>query len=454
MKVTIIGAAGVRTPGIIDSFIRRQEKIGCDELCLMDIDAERLSLISRLTSSLEKTSQNKIRITRTTDAKQALTDADFVITTFRVGGIDSRVIDERVALQNGVLGQETTGPGGFAMAMRTIPVLMDYVRLMQEHCPDAWLLNFANPSGMLAESVLKVAGWDRAVGICDGPSSMRHAAAKMLHADVNNIYLDYFGLNHLGWIRKILFNGMDVLPVFLSQMENGDIPEELPFSIHTFRSLKMIPNEYNYYFYSSKKSVNLIQRAEKSRGEQIAEMNHLFFNDLRKIKDDEAALTSRYQEYLKERWATYMKTETGGQKEELKATAEEVNTLAEEGYAGVALDLIEGLLGTRSQILILNVLNQGAIEGMPEDASVEIPVYVDAGMIRPFNVGTIPDECLGLMKQVKSYEQLTIQAAVEGSYEKALHALTIHPLVADETLAEKILNEYIQAHGVNFPKLN
>jgi 6-phospho-beta-glucosidase len=138
----------------------------------------------------------------------------------------------------------------------------------------------------------------------------------------------------------------------------------------------------------------------------------------------------------------------------LKATAEEVNTLAEEGYAGVALDLIEGLLGTRSQILILNVLNRGAIEGMPEDASVEIPVYVDAGMIRPFNVGTIPDECLGLMKQVKSYEQLTIQAAVEGSYEKALHALTIHPLVADETLAEKILNEYIQAHGVNFPKLN
>jgi 6-phospho-beta-glucosidase len=453
MKATIIGAAGVRTPGIIESFIRRQEKIDCDELCLMDIDCERLSLISSLTANLEKENANRIHITRTTDAKEALSNADFVITTFRVGGIDSRVIDERVALQNGVLGQETTGPGGFAMALRTIPVLLEYVRKMGEHCPEAWLLNFANPSGMLAESILRVAGWERAVGICDGPSSMRHAAAKLLHAKADDIYLDYFGLNHLGWIRKILYNGMDVLPLFLEQMENGDIPEELPFSIHNFRSLKMIPNEYNYYFYSSKKSVNMILRAEKSRGEQIAEMNHQFFNDLRKIKDDKEALSRRYEEYLKERWATYMKTETGNPTEEIKASAAEVQTQTEEGYAGVALDLIEGLRGARNQILILNTLNQGTIDGMPPDASVEVPVHVSSGLIRPMNVGSIPEECLGLIKQVKSYERLTIEAAVEGSYEKALHALTIHPLVADETLAEVILNGYIDAHGSNFPKL-
>jgi 6-phospho-beta-glucosidase len=246
---------------------------------------------------------------------------------------------------------------------------------------------------------------------------------------------------------------MDVLPLFLEQMENGDIPEELPFSIHNFRSLKMIPNEYNYYFYSSKKSVNMILRAEKSRGEQIAEMNHQFFNDLRKIKDDKEALSRRYEEYLKERWATYMKTETGNPTEEIKASAAEVQTQTEEGYAGVALDLIEGLRGARNQILILNTLNQGTIDGMPPDASVEVPVHVSSGLIRPMNVGSIPEECLGLIKQVKSYERLTIEAAVEGSYEKALHALTIHPLVADETLAEVILNGYIDAHGSNFPKL-
>ncbi len=453
MKVTIIGAAGVRTPGIINSFLRRQERIGCDELCLMDIDGERLSLISRLTENLEKKNHNSLNITRTTDAKQALLDADFVITTFRVGGIDSRVVDERVALQFGVLGQETTGPGGFAMAMRTIPVLLDYVRKMEEFCPDAWLLNFANPSGMLAESILRVAAWERAVGICDGPSSMRHAAAKMLHVKAEDIYFDYFGLNHLGWIRKILFNGVDVLPHFLQQMENGNIPEELPFSLHTFRSLKMIPNEYNYYFYSAKKSVNLILQAEKSRGEQIAEMNHQFFNDLRKNKDDDIALSRLYQQYLKTRWATYMKTETGNPKEDIETSSEENQTMTEEGYAGVALDLIEGLMGLKTQILILNTLNQGAIDGIPTDSSVEVPVYVNSGLVRPMNVGLIPDECLGLMKLVKSYERLTIEAAVEGNYEKAIHALTIHPLVADESLAEKILGGYMEAHGDNFPKL-
>lgn len=454
MKVSIIGAAGVRTPGIIESFIRRQEKIGCDELCLMDIDGERLSLISKLTANLEKTSNLKFKITRTIDPKEALSNADFVITTFRVGGIDSRVIDERVALEMGVLGQETTGPGGFAMGMRTIPVLLDYVEKMKELCPDAWLLNFANPSGMLAEAVLRAAGWEKAVGICDGPSSMRNEVAKLLHAGPEEIYLDYFGLNHLGWIRKILYNGMDALPLFLEQMEGGDIPKELPFSAHLFRALKMIPNEYNYYYYSAKKTVNLILRSEKSRGEQIAEMNHKLFDDLRKIGDSEAALAERYQTYLKERWATYMKTETGGKVEEMQASADDVQKMAEEGYAGVALDLIEGLQGGHPQILILNVLNQGAIEGMPLDSSVEVPVYVNTNLIRPMNVGPIPDECLGLIKQVKSYERLTIDAAISGSYEKALHALTIHPLVADEALAEKILQGYIQAHGENFPKLH
>lgn len=453
MKISVIGAAGVRTPGIIESFIRRQERIGCDELCLMDIDGERLSLISKLTAGLETNGNVKFKITRTTDAREALANADYVITTFRVGGIDSRVIDERVALENGVLGQETTGPGGFAMAMRTIPVLLDYVKLMREVCPEAWLLNFANPSGMLAESILRIAGWERAVGICDGPSSMRHGAAKLLHADPEEIYLDYFGLNHLGWIRRILWNGMDALPIFLDQMEGGEIPEELPFSIHLFRSLKMIPNEYNYYYYSSRKSENMILRAEKSRGEQIAEMNHRLFNDLRKIGDDEPTLSARYQEYLKDRWSTYMKSETGSPQGKVAGSSEDVQKMAEEGYAGVALDLIEGLSGKKPRILILNVLNRGAIRGMPDDASVEIPVYVNKDFIQPMNIGSVPDECLGLMKQVKSYERFTIEAAAEGNYEKALHALTIHPLVADETLAEKILEGYIQAHGENFPRL-
>ncbi len=167
MKLAILGAAGVRTPLVLKSIAAFRSQIGLTELALMDIDGERLDLIAALSAPLEHGNDLRFSITRTTDARAALGGADFVITTFRVGGTESRVIDERVPLNHGVLGQETTGPGGFAMAMRTIPVLFDYIQLMREVCPNAWLINFANPAGLLAEAITRVAGWRRAVGICD-----------------------------------------------------------------------------------------------------------------------------------------------------------------------------------------------------------------------------------------------------------------------------------------------
>ena len=167
----------------------------------MDIDAERLEVIGSLTNLLEKDAHFKI--TRTTEPRLALQGADFVITTFRVGGIASRVIDEQAPLKRGILGQETTGAGGFAMGMRSIPVLLDYVHQMRELCPQAWLINFANPAGMLTEALGRAAHWERAVGICDAPSSMQRVAAAVLGVPRDEVYLDYFGLNHLGWVRSV-----------------------------------------------------------------------------------------------------------------------------------------------------------------------------------------------------------------------------------------------------------
>jgi 6-phospho-beta-glucosidase len=435
---------------MVESVIRRQERLGISELALMDIDANRMEIIGGVTAPLE--SRASFKITRTTDPKPALEGADYVITTFRVGGIESRVIDERVPLELGVLGQETTGPGGFAMGMRSIPVLLSYVKLMRELCPDAWLINFANPAGMMAESIRK-AGWTRAVGICDGPVSILRVAAAVIGKPVDEVYLDYFGLNHLGWVRSVVHNTHDYLPQILDMIQSAGAIAGLPFDPLLIRSLGMIPNEYLYYYYYDRQAVHNILQGEETRGEQITRLNRKLYGELRRLLDagQLEEMTSSYQSYLNERGSTYMARETGQHHEVPEAL---LKALEGEGYAGVALDLIEGLTGDRPARMILNIPNEGAITGMDEADVVEIPAIVSKGFVKPLPAGAVPDLCLGLMKQVKAYERLTIAAATEGSYPKALLALTIHPLVRDGEIARKILDGYIQQHVQIFPRLN
>src|SRR4030042_4724674 len=259
MKIAIIGAAGLRTPLILRSIHARQERLGIHELALMDIDGGRLELIGALTQSIEESPDLLFRILRTTDPAIALKNADYVITTFRVGGIESRIIDERVPLKHGILGQETTGPGGFAMGLRSIPVILDYVELMKAVCPNAWLINFANPSGMLTEAVIRQAGWNRIVGICDGPASMGIAIAALMNVNPNDFYLDYFGLNHLGWIKRIIYKNRDYLPDFLAMIKAvGNIPG-FPFDPEMIFIFGMIPNEYLYYYYHADQAVKNIR---------------------------------------------------------------------------------------------------------------------------------------------------------------------------------------------------
>lgn len=453
MKITILGAAGVRMPLMIQAIARRQAKLGLTELSLMDIDAERLELIGRLTAPLESSGELNFHIIRTTDAKTALSNADYVLTTFRVGGMQARVVDERVPLSYGILGQETTGPGGFAMAMRTIPVLLDYINQMRQYCPRAWLINFANPSGLLAEAALRVAGWERTVGICDAPSSMQRIAAALLGAKDNEVFLDYFGLNHLGWVRGVISQGKDYLPDFLQQLQTGSLPFDLPFDKAFLRSLGLLPNEYLFYYYSTLQAVSNLRRAKQTRGEQLLELNDKLFADLTRLRENVPGMQARYQAYLDERGATYMKTETGGQISPPQE-APAANTAGPEGYTGVALDMIEALSGIRPRTLTLNILNQGSVDGMDDMDVVEIPALVDEDSVVPAEVGDIPLHCLDLMQQVKEYERLTIEAATTGSYACALQALSIHPLVADEALARKILDDYIARHGNLFPKLD
>jgi len=462
MKLTFIGAGGVRTPLVIQSILNFQERLPLETVCMMDADAERLDLI-RMACKPRLASGASFKLEWTTDARQAIQGADYIVTTFRVGSMESRVIDEQVPLKYGVLGQETTGPGGFAMALRSIPVVLEYVELIKELAPDAWLLNFTNPAGILTETITRVGGFERAVGICDNPSAMLRAAADFVGTEPDRFFPEYYGLNHLGWLRAIYLDGKDIVPDMIRQIrESGKFLEHFPFDIEEVEALGAIPNEYLYFYYSPRKSVDNLIKAGQSRALQILPFNQELYASLRRIRDEEEGperIEEVYLHYLDQRHGTYMTLETGqkttqaAEKKEVKQDASSVMNASAEGYSAVALNVIEALQGS-PKVMILNVPNRGALPCMAEDDVVETTCLVGSGVVRPFAMGALPEADLGLMKWVKAYERLTIQAAVENSYPLALKALTMHPLVPGFDIARAILDDYLAQHGDYFPNLH
>nr|MBC7244751.1 6-phospho-beta-glucosidase [Chloroflexota bacterium] len=454
MKLTIIGTAGVRTPLMLRGILRRQKKLNLTDLYLMDVDAEHLELIRMVCEPVLHQEEVSFHTIWTTDAHEAIEGADYVLTTFRVGGIRSRVADERIPLRYHVLGQETTGPGGFAMALRTIPVIFHYVKLMEELAPRSWLINFTNPSGLITEAIINHAGFQRVVGICDNPAAMQREIAKALQVSPQDLFLEYFGLNHLGWVKAAYVQGRDTLPELIAMLsQRGKAIAHLPFDPRFIAALGMIPNEYLYFYYHTEEAVQHILAAGKTRGEQIQELNEWLFAELKRLRDEgkEEQLQEAYISYLVKRGETYMATETGH-----KPFAREIvkSAVEEEGYEGVALGVMECLSGAQQGVSILNVPNRGAIAGMKEQDVVEVTCYLGKSVVRPIAIGSIPDHALGLMKQVKEYERLTIEAALSPSYQLALQALSLHPLVPSYETAKRILDDYIQAHADLFPPLH
>lgn len=457
MKLTILGAAGVRTPLVLNSIIALREQAGLTELALMDIDGDRLGLMRGLCEALLGGADLGFKVTWTQDARAAIHGADYVITTFRVGGMESRVIDEQVPLRYGVLGQETTGPGGFAMAMRTIPVVLDYVKMVREEAPGAWFLNFTNPAGIVTEAIVNAGGYERAVGICDNPSAMARGAAQWLGVSPQELLVEYFGLNHLGWVRGVYQAGRDRLPEMLDYIaahDSAPLPG-LPFEQGFIRMLGMIPNEYNYFYTNTAQAVGNLKQAGQSRAQQIMPFNVELYETLDHLqheKDPAGSMKAAYLDYLARRHETYMSIETGHRHDEGQDGQDPLAASAE-GYSGVALGVIGALRSSTGSLSILNVPNRGAIEGMADDDVVEVTCYLGHGVIRPLAIGAIPGHALGLIKQVKEYERLTVQAAVEGSYDLALKALSLHPLVPSMSAARSILDDYRQQHGAYFPAL-
>ncbi|MFC7489496.1 MULTISPECIES: 6-phospho-beta-glucosidase [unclassified Knoellia] len=437
MKLTILGGGGFRVPLVHGALLRDDSPGRVTEVVLHDLDAGRLTAMTRVLEQAGSASAHAPRVSATTDLDDALRGADFVFSAIRVGGLAGRTLDERVALDLGVLGQETTGPGGLAYALRTVPVAVDIARRTQEVAPDAWFINFTNPAGIVTEAMQSVLG-DRVIGICDSPIALARRAIGALGLDASTTDIDYVGLNHLGWLRGLRVDGVDQLPRLLGDptalqtLEEGRL-----FGAEWIQALGAIPNEYLYYYYFDREARAAILAAPQTRGEFLRDQQAAFYAAVADDPDEAAAEWTRVRE---ERDATYMR--------EARAADEErdESDVAGGGYEGVALAIMAAISRGESSSMILNIRGGGAVPGMPGDAVVEIPCVVDREGPHAGPLAPVEGHMLGLMQQVKAVERLVIEAATTGSARAAVTAFALHPLVDSVSTARALFEGYRRAH--------
>ncbi len=448
MKITVIGGAGVRTVIFINGLLKRYKALNIDKVVLYDIDQEKLEVIGKLCRHVIKRNGKDLKLETAENAIDAIKGADYIVTTLRVGGDHSRVVDETIALQNGVIGQETTGPGGFSMALRTIPVLMEYCELIKQYAPGAWIFNFTNPSGLVTQA-LRSAGYDRIIGICDAPSSTKFRMANNLKVEEKDLYVEFFGLNHLSWISSVKKEGKEILPELLQDDSFlNEVHEFSMFDPELLRSIGFLPNEYLYYFYHREKALENIIKSGATRGKTIEAVNIQMMQELKAMdmeKDPEGALQT-FLYYMAVRENSYMSIETGSDKKEeiLRGSLEVPDGM---GYAGVMLDCIEGLQSDTGNYLVLSVENNGCMTGLEDKDVIEVTCKVSKEGIRPVPIGEVPESCYLLIRMIKLYEKLTVKAINTKSRETAIQALTLHPLVNSYSLAKKLTDEYDAAYG-------
>jgi 6-phospho-beta-glucosidase len=431
MKLTIVGGGGFRVPLVYGALLEKAQRLKLDEIVLHDIDATRLERIGHVLDGLAEEHGGKLPFRTTTDLVDAIEGTDFVFCAIRVGQLEGRVVDEDVPLGMGVLGQETTGPGGICFALRTIPVMVRLAETIAKHAPNAWLINFTNPAGMVTEAVQQVLG-DRAVGICDSPSGLCRRVAAAVDRDAGELWFDYFGLNHLGWLRGVrepggaaLLDGLLEDDARLQGFEEGRL-----FGGEWLRSLGMIPNEYLYYFYYAADTVNAI-RSSNPRGAFLLEQQRAFYAR----SGGDALADWRATRHDRER--TYMAEARSAAGDESEHDHD-----ANAGYESEAMAVLEAIALNSRAVLILNTANRSSLPFLDERAVVEVPCVVGRAGPVPLAIGQVPAHAKALVETMKDVERTTIDAALLGSRELAVKALALHPLVPSVTTAREIFDGY------------
>jgi len=414
LKIAVIGGGSTYTPELYSGLLERRERLGLDSVVLHDVGDERLEPVAGFCRRLTEHAGSPLRVSSTLDLDAALDGASFVIVQIRIGGQQGRHEDIQLGLRHGLIGQETTGVGGFAKALRTVPVVVDLAREIEARCPDAWMINFTNPSGMVTEAILRH-GRERAVGLCNVPIEMHMDIAEVLRLPREQVELDWVGLNHLGWVRRVLVDGKDRLPELLEQIDEGvsgpaNLPE-IDYPEGLLRSLGMLPSSYVRFFYMPGEMLAEIREAKKSRAEQVMEI--------------EDALIELYRDPAQKELPELLQQRGGA------------------WYSRLAVEVVEALGSDTPSVHIVNHSNDGAVPDLPEDASVEVPCRVSRAGVEAIPVGPVEESILGLMRQVKAYERLAVDASLERDRAKAYLALLAHPLVPDAETANAVLGDLV-----------
>ncbi len=427
MKVVVVGGGSSYTPELIEGIIMHRESLPVTEIVLIDIPAgeDKVSINTDFANRMMKKAGLSVPVRYTLDRKEGLAGAAYVITQIRVGGLDARAKDERIPLKYGVIGQETTGPGGFFKALRTIPVILDICRDMEQVCPEAWLINFTNPSGIVTEAVLKYTGI-KCIGLCNVPINMCHDAAERLNVPAAELDCRFIGLNHLSVMTQAFHHGKDRMEEVL-RVENAEgvvknIKKNEEMDVLA-RELGCMLSPYLQYFYSEKESFqHEMQEAlslEGTRAQQVKEVEKTLFEC---YKD----------EHLNEKPEALSKR--GGAR-----------------YSEAAINLIDSIHNDRKDVQVVDTANRRTVSQLPEDAVIETNCVIGKDGAVPLEIKEAPVTVIGLICQVKAYEILTIEAAVEGNRTKALLALLNNPLIHDVKDARGILNEMLEAHKEYLP---
>ncbi|NOW05743.1 6-phospho-beta-glucosidase [Clostridium beijerinckii] len=431
IKIVTIGGGSSYTPELVEGFIKRYNELPVRELWLVDIESgkEKLNIVGKLAKRMVKKAGVPMEIHLTLDRREALKDADFVTTQLRVGLLDARIQDERIPLSHGVIGQETNGAGGMFKALRTIPVILDIDRDMSELCPNAWLVNFTNPAGMVTEALLRYGKNKKIIGLCNVPIGMEKAVADMLEVDHNRITMDFIGLNHMVFGKEIYLDGEKITDKVVDSLADGKLGsivkniQDLEWNPEFIKALRMMPCPYHRYYFQTADMLEE-ELKEFSKGETRAEVVKKLENDLFELYKDENLDIKPPQ--LEKRGGAY--------------------------YSDAACRLINSIYNNKGDIQPVNTKNNGAIEGIENDSAVEISCIITKDGPKPIAMGKLPVSVNGLVQTIKSFERLVVEAAVEGDYHKALLALTINPLIPSEKMAKILLDELLEAHKDYLPQ--
>ncbi|UQI43757.1 6-phospho-beta-glucosidase [Streptomyces sp. HU2014] len=435
MRLTILGGGGFRVPLVHRALLddaRRDAPGRCTELVLYDTDPIRLKVIESVLSAQAAGVPGApvVRVAR--DLDEALRGADFVFSAIRVGGTAGRVRDERIPLGERVLGQETVGAGGVLYGLRTIPVAVDIARRVAALAPDAWVINFTNPAGMVTEAMETVLG-ERVIGICDSPVGLVRRAARAVHADPDEVRFDYVGLNHLGWLRSLTLDGRELLPGLLGDekallsFEEGKL-----FGPEWLQALGALPNEYLHYYYFRRETLRSVLDSVETRGEFLDQQQGQFFTTAAAALDKAYELWERTRRRREETYMAESRAASGGWQRDSC-------DLDGGGYERVALALMRAISGDERTRLVLNVPNGTTVPALDSKAIIETVCEVSAKGARPLPCAPLREDQLGLMLQLKAVERAAIDAAVLGDRSAALRALALHPLVDSPAVAARIL---------------